>query len=596
MRRKWMVFLCALMSIVAMLAFAGCGGKDGGSGSQAVGKFYELKAPGDYLGLVMQPDGKFLVRDQVRAGESASGLVYHVEFNEDKKLSKITSMYGDKVISTKWRDTKGQEYEISAVAVDYQDNGYVRYTFKNSRAGSKNGYYGAYAIRYKIDEKSHQPKVAYLYNKEGTQVGNTQGFAQMLFSYDEGGKLTKVGYANTNGDRVTTNRKEYETRFEYGKDSQLPTAIGNYGKDESLMVDDTGIAKIKKTYDAQDRVTEVRHFGADESLKERKLKAYHFKQSWFDITAGAITKLTYEGNHRIPSKVAFFGKDEQPLGIKEWGNIASFKFTLADGDEISSIASFGPDDTPIALEKDVLGNNVVKLSFTYDDNGNISSISTYGRDDTLVVADKLKAAQIRYKYDDKRHETEEAFFGTSEDPVEVTDKGHTFHRVTKEYNDDDELVLLIYYDKNDKEVAREQPKPDTGKPTASASANSGDLNAFIAKKDAYDQQIASLAGDINSYLGTHTNFVGANALMSRADGIRQNVESARTQLQSANVGTAEQKTKLLAVFDAELGRVSGLLEGMRLSSRGGDYKAAFKRGTDAAYRYDDANAAFNQVR
>ena len=40
----------------------------------------------------------------------------------------------------------------------------------------------------------------------------------------------------------------------------------------------------------------------------------------------------------------------------------------------------------------------------------------------------------------------------------------------------------------------------------------------------------------------------------------------------------------------------GLLEGMRLSSKGGDYKAAFKRGTDAAYRYDDANAAFNQVR
>lgn len=39
--------------------------------------------------------------------------------------------------------------------------------------------------------------------------------------------------------------------------------------------------------------------------------------------------------------------------------------------------------------------------------------------------------------------------------------------------------------------------------------------------------------------------------------------------------------------------MNGLLEGMRLSSKGGDYKASFKRGTDAAYRYDDANAAFN---
>lgn len=598
MRRKWWICFCVLASLLAIFAFAGCG-KNGASGDQGAGKgkFYEVKAAGDYRGLVMQPDGKFLVRDKVKDGESVSGVIYRVEVGDDKKISKITSMYGDKVISTVWRDTKGQEYNISAVAVDYQDNGYVRYTFKNSRAGSKSGYYGAFAIRYKIDEKSKQPKVAYLYNKEGTQVGNQQGFAQMLFTYDEGGKLTKVGYANTNGDRVTTNRKEYETCFEYGKESQLPTAIGNYGKDESLSVDDTGIAKIKKTYDAQDRVTEVRHFGADESLKERKLKPYHFEEAWFDITAGAITKLTYEGDNRIPSKVAFFGKDEQPLGIKEWGNIASFTYTLTENGEAKSIASFGPDDTPVALDKNELGSNVVKLEISRDDDGNIASISTYGRDDTLVVADKLKAAQIRYKYDEKRRETEQAFFGTSEDPVEVTNKGHKYHRMTEEYNDDDELVLCVYYDKNDKEVAREQPQPDKGKTVATnTSSNSNDLNGFIAKKDAYDQQIASLASDINGYLNTHTNFVGANQLMSRGANIRSNVQAARNQLQGSNVGTAEQKNKLLAVFDAELGRVDGLLEGMRLSSKGGDYKAAFKRGTDAAYRYDDANAAFNQVR
>lgn len=49
------------------------------------------------------------------------------------------------------------------------------------------------------------------------------------------------------------------------------------------------------------------------------------------------------------------------------------------------------------------------------------------------------------------------------------------------------------------------------------------------------------------------------------------------------------------MLDAEWGRVDGLLEGMTTSKNGGSHVHGFKRGTDAAYRFDTVNAELNKL-
>ena len=86
-----------------------------------------------------------------------------MEFNENKKLSKITPMIGDHIVTISWRDTLGHTYSFSTLTVEYQDD-FIKYNFKDAHMGARRGYYDAYAIRYKIVDQ--KVKIAYLYNSE----------------------------------------------------------------------------------------------------------------------------------------------------------------------------------------------------------------------------------------------------------------------------------------------------------------------------------------------------------------------------------------------------------------------------------------------
>ena len=467
MQRKHIV-LSLLLICIAIICI-GCGS----SKSSKSNSYDVISEPGFYKDVLMMPNGKFIARHKLTEEEANNiGRVYKVDFNDDKKLEKITAQYSGTPINTEWIDTINNSFTFSIMTVEYQD-GYVKYNFKNSRMAPTTGFYDAYSIRYKLSDDKKQHKIAYLYNKQGEQAANALGFAQMLFTYDDKDALIKVGYANLNGERVTTKSKEYETHFKYDK-STHPSEVANYGKDGSLMVDATSIAKYTYKFDEQGRITEVRHFGSDESLKERNISNTQLLN--FDIlnlSAGAITKYTYNEKGDYPTKISFYGKDEQPMGIKDWGDIASLSLNYTDKEELSEIATFGTDDTPKPLDKKNLGDNVVKARFAYDSNGNLSTTTFYGKDDNMVVAEKLNAAEIHRKYDEKRRLSEIAYFGTASDAINIQLAGQTFHREVREYNDDDEITQYIYFDKDGKEVAKKQTpiKADDNNASANNSNN-----------------------------------------------------------------------------------------------------------------------------
>ena len=122
-----------------------------------------------------------------------------------------------------------------------------------------------------------------------------------------------------------------------------------------------------------------------------------------------------------------------------------------------------------------------------------------------------------------------------------------------------------------------------------------DIYRYIVMKDQFDREIADLAKDINSYTASHKNFRYADSLISRGQNIQNRILMERNNLVNANVNNIALKNQLLIVIDTEVGRISGLVNGMMNSKNGGDYLPEFRKGTDAAYRFDDADAELKRM-
>lgn len=444
------ILLTIFSIMLGISIFSGCGGgaadKFGSTNGYTI-----AKDAGYYKDLVLMPNGEFLVKDKISEADAASGgVVYKVDLNDNKAVEKVTSMYAGSAINTEWRDIQNRKFNAACITLEYQD-GYIKYNFKNSRMNATKGYCGAYSIRYKIDEQNNR-KIAYLYNKKSEQAVNESGYSQLLFTYDDKGNLSKVAYANSNGDRVVTSHRDYETRFKYSEGSIHPSEVANYGKDDALMVNEYGVAKTAYAFDDKGRLKEARHFGSDEALREKNMPEPKVDVAFDSISAGAITKYSYEGDNIRPSRISFYGKDEQPLAIKAWGSMASFVIKYNEHNMISSVSALAPDDTPVAIDAKVLGSNVVEVRCGYDDTGNVNRFTMFGKDGNMIVSDVLKCAEVRMTYDDKRRLSETAYYGTGEDQIDAFTDGHYAHRKTNEYNDDDEIVATIYYNKANAEV------------------------------------------------------------------------------------------------------------------------------------------------
>ncbi len=442
MRKK--IFLLFWGCIITMLVISGC----------ALNASDELQA-GYYKNIVMQPNGAFIAKNKIDDKKAAeSGLVFKVEMNDQKKLSKITAMYNEQPIDIIWIDTKYSYYgKFAAIALEYQD-GYIKYNFKDAHMQPSIGYYGAYSLRYKLDEKK-TPTIAYCYNKDGEQKENIFGFAQMIFTYDDKGLLTKIGYANSSGERITTKWKEYEINFKYdksGKKNSYPIEVSNCGKDGELLLSDTNTAKRVYKYDDKGRLIEIRHFGTDGSLRERTLDKFDMDGVIAGIGAGAITKYKYEGERNLPSEISFYGKDEQLIGVKVLDNAASIKLKYSESGYSNEVSFWGTDGLPRAIDANAFGKDIVTIKFVRDQFGNQTQLALYNKDGNLTALKGTKSAIQRAKYDNKHQQIEDSYFGTSEEPVEIVEKGRTFHKKTMEYDDDGKLIKSTYYDKDDKEI------------------------------------------------------------------------------------------------------------------------------------------------
>lgn len=127
------------------------------------------------------------------------------------------------------------------------------------------------------------------------------------------------------------------------------------------------------------------------------------------------------------------------------------------------------------------------------------------------------------------------------------------------------------------------------KPTISA-----DLIPYINQKDQYDKDISNLASDINAHVSKYGDFKNDNGLIRRGAIISSNITKTKEALRNLD-DNSPAKDKLLELLELETVRVESLNQGMISTKTGGDYTPGFKKGTEAAYKFDEANAAFNKL-
>ncbi len=124
---------------------------------------------------------------------------------------------------------------------------------------------------------------------------------------------------------------------------------------------------------------------------------------------------------------------------------------------------------------------------------------------------------------------------------------------------------------------------------------SKDINHFIKMKNQFDNKIVALANDINIYTETHADFKEATELIERGENISNEIQKEKQYLQNAIIANKALKNQLLIVLELEAERINGLLNGMIDSKNGKNYLPQFKKGTRAAFRFDEENEKLQRI-
>lgn len=142
----------------------------------------------------------------------------------------------------------------------------------------------------------------------------------------------------------------------------------------------------------------------------------------------------------------------------------------------------------------------------------------------------------------------------------------------------------------------DKPKREESKPKPSPKREEFvSVEPFIQAKDKYDREITNLATNINAHLQSNPDFRNGKALIERATDISRSIHDTRKQLATANIEKKAIKSKLLDVLDTEIIRIDCLVNGMKSSANGGNWENEFKKGTAAAYKFDDVNEELKQL-
>ena len=123
--------------------------------------------------------------------------------------------------------------------------------------------------------------------------------------------------------------------------------------------------------------------------------------------------------------------------------------------------------------------------------------------------------------------------------------------------------------------------------------NTANAGQYYTTVKTMDKQIVQFSEKLNRHLNSNASFKGTN-YDAEGRNILQTIRSNRDKLNNDSSINGADKQKLLHLYDLEITRISGMVDGVASSKKGGEYLPYFKSGTSAAYEFDDAIAAYDK--
>lgn len=464
----------ALVGLLALFLLVLCCGCSMGADD---GKLHD----GYYREIVMSANGEFLPKGKLSESEAKkAGLVYKVEMDQDKKdqVKKITAEYqGTSTRTAVWKTTEGLwQGTFASVAITPQDNGYVQYTFFDAGGEKCKGYFDAYSIRFKKDDKTNTVKAAYLYNKDGeNKIGEDKktGISQLLFSYDKENHLNKIGMANQDGNTVkATSLKGGNAtalQIDYDKEKKDRITAISWVNDGGNLVKGPQWAKETFTYDEKGRLTEKAYFGTDDNPVEVKYSTELLKVIYSVkdpnellkglmavkaccVEGGAVTRYTYDKDATLPSTIGFFGKSDQSYGMSD-SAISELDLTYDAAGNVTKFSTRGADGNAKAFS-----DSIDTVALAYDERGSIAKTQYYHGDNATSLQTGLfkgrSVAEIDYTFDDHGWVASESYFDASGAPTDVKIYGAlAYQKMTFTRKDDGSVDKVVRYAQDGTEIA-----------------------------------------------------------------------------------------------------------------------------------------------
>lgn len=122
------------------------------------------------------------------------------------------------------------------------------------------------------------------------------------------------------------------------------------------------------------------------------------------------------------------------------------------------------------------------------------------------------------------------------------------------------------------------------------------MEQFVVLKNNYDQRISDVAVRFNQRLNTSNGKFADRQLLMESQEIMKLILQTKMDLSKEKFPVSfNQPVYLLNdLLEHEITRISAIYQGLLATEKGGDYLVALKPGTDAAYKFDDANEAFSR--
>lgn len=458
----------SLLFCIPVLLFGGCGLFGGNDG-----KLHE----GYYREIIMEPNGNLIGKLPISDSDAKKGgLSYKVTMGKDAdkdKVQSVMAVYGNTPVDTVWPDAlrSGLNDSFSEIVVTHDENG-IKYEFKNAKGNGTPGFYHASSIRFKLDDKK-QTTSAYLYDSQGNVgLGKGLAVAQLVYKYDDNGRITQVDFTDENGVPAPFSYKGGSTLqflYENEKYKNLVTNL-SWHDDKGDYAPGPLWGEAQYTYDDQGRITQIAHKdkdgqpqnvnfafgwgqpGSPETGMIKDLDGFRYNNGngfvkglqalrLGVVEPGTDVTYTYKDKSIYPVKIAF-EKDNKNSVFK----VSEYQMAYDEQGQITSLSAYDANGQPTAF----IHKNIDTVKLAYDTAGHITEKSFFSKGNPAsleTVNDPLShVAKIQYTYDESGQVVAENYTDITGEPGERHIYGAAYSKLGIQYDGD--KASFLYYGKN----------------------------------------------------------------------------------------------------------------------------------------------------